>query len=137
MIGDEDGWPYLEQHSVNSLYFKLMNPTFLTGDADWSDYTVEAKVKPLSLDEMAGIWHFMLPMLPVIVVTRSFSGIRSGSGFTRRIGRSQAKGSMLHCAIRTTMHQTILRRCHCQGGGRTSGPGAPKRRRFRKSFSGS
>jgi rhamnogalacturonan endolyase len=55
LIGDEEGHPYLEQHSVNSLFFKLMNPTFLTGDAEWSDYTVEAKVKPLSLDEMAGI----------------------------------------------------------------------------------
>jgi hypothetical protein len=50
LIGDEEGHPYLEQHSVNSLFFKLMNPTFLTGDAEWSDYTVEAKVKPLSLD---------------------------------------------------------------------------------------
>jgi len=55
VAGDEDGQSYLEQHSVNSLYFRLMNPTFLTGDAEWSDYTVEARVKPLSLVEMAGI----------------------------------------------------------------------------------
>ena len=55
VVGDEDGKPYLEQHSVNSQYFKLMNPIFLTGDSEWSDYTVEAKVKPLALNEMVGL----------------------------------------------------------------------------------
>ena len=55
VVGDEDGKPYLEQHSVNSQYFKLMNPTFLTGDPEWSDYTVEAKVKPLAVNEIVGL----------------------------------------------------------------------------------
>src|SRR5687767_15581280 len=54
VVGDEDGRPYLEHHSVNSLA-PIMNPIFLTGDAEWSDYTVEAGVKPLSLNDMAGL----------------------------------------------------------------------------------
>jgi hypothetical protein len=55
VAGDEDGRPYLEQHSVNPLYSPIMNPIFLTGDAEWSDYTVEASIKPLSLNDMAGL----------------------------------------------------------------------------------
>ena len=54
VVGDEDGQPYLEQHSVNSQYFKLMNPIFLTGDPEWSDYAVEAKVKPLCPERNGG-----------------------------------------------------------------------------------
>jgi rhamnogalacturonan endolyase len=54
VTGDEDGQPYLEQHLIND-QSPLMNPTLITGDPEWSDYTVEAKVKPLSLAEMAGI----------------------------------------------------------------------------------
>ena len=54
IAGDEDGRPYLEQHLVNNLP-GLMNPLFITGDAEWSDYTVEVKIKPLSLAEMAGV----------------------------------------------------------------------------------
>lgn len=52
--GEEDGRRYLEQHTVNDLN-KLMNPTFITGDPEWSDYTVEAKVKPLAIEDMAGL----------------------------------------------------------------------------------
>lgn len=52
--GDEDGKPYVEQHTVNRLA-RLMNPILITGDPDWSDYTLEVKVRPLSLAEMAGI----------------------------------------------------------------------------------
>jgi len=54
VAGDEEGKPYLEQHLVNEQAI-LMNPIFVTGDPEWSDYTLEAKVKPLSLTEMAGI----------------------------------------------------------------------------------
>lgn len=54
VAGDEDGKPYLEQHLVNDRV-RLLNPTFVTGDPEWSDYAVEAKVKPLSLAEMAGV----------------------------------------------------------------------------------
>ncbi len=38
--GDEDGKPYLEQHTINS-FAALMNPTVVTGDPEWSDYTLE------------------------------------------------------------------------------------------------
>jgi rhamnogalacturonan endolyase len=51
---DEDGAPYLEQHTVNALPLQ-MNPTLVTGDPEWGDYTVEVKVRPLSLAEMAGL----------------------------------------------------------------------------------
>ena len=54
VAGDEDGKAYLEQHLVNSLP-KLMNPIFVTGDSEWKDYTVEVRVKPLSLAQMAGM----------------------------------------------------------------------------------
>jgi rhamnogalacturonan endolyase len=52
--GDEDGKPYLEQHEVNPLPREL-NPIMITGDPEWFDYTLEAKVRPLQLSEMAGI----------------------------------------------------------------------------------
>src|SRR5262245_34647801 len=54
LVGDEDGKSYLEQHVTrDARQFAL--PIFLTGDSEWSDYTVEAKVKPLSFDGMAGV----------------------------------------------------------------------------------
>jgi hypothetical protein len=53
-IGEEDGKPYLEQHTVND-QARLMSPIFLTGDPEWLDYAVEVSVRPLSLDEMAGV----------------------------------------------------------------------------------
>ncbi len=54
VAGDEDGKPYLEQHLVND-QARIMNPIFVTGDPEWTDYTVEVKVKPLSHAEMAGV----------------------------------------------------------------------------------
>lgn len=54
VVSDEDGKPYLEQHTVNS-WARWMNPIFLTGDEEWSDYSVEVAVKPLSLADMAGL----------------------------------------------------------------------------------
>jgi hypothetical protein len=54
LAGDEDGRPYLEQHTVHDMPY-LWNPTMLVGDAEWSDYTVEAAVRPLLLTDMAGI----------------------------------------------------------------------------------
>ncbi|MEW5977728.1 MAG: hypothetical protein AB1898_18195 [Acidobacteriota bacterium] len=54
IAGDEDGAPYLEQHTVHPLP-ELMSPILLTGDPEWSDYTIEAKVKPLSLANTAGV----------------------------------------------------------------------------------
>jgi hypothetical protein len=53
-VGEEDGRRYLEQIIVNDQK-ELMNPIFLTGDPEWSDYTVEVRMKLLALDEMAGL----------------------------------------------------------------------------------
>jgi hypothetical protein len=53
-VGEEDGRSYLEQHTVND-QTRIMNPIFLTGDTEWGDYTVEVLVRPLSLDDMAGV----------------------------------------------------------------------------------
>jgi hypothetical protein len=53
-VGEEDGHSYLEQHTVND-QSRIMNPIFLTGDPEWGDYTVEVAVRPLSLDDMAGV----------------------------------------------------------------------------------
>ncbi len=52
--GDEDGKPYLEQHTING-FAALMNPTVVTGDPEWFDYTLEVKVRSLSFADMAGI----------------------------------------------------------------------------------
>jgi len=52
-VGDEEGKPYIEQHLVNDMPGRTM-PLFVTGDEEWSDYTVEASVRPLSLTELAG-----------------------------------------------------------------------------------
>ena len=52
--GDEDGKPYLEQHLISDRP-RYWNPTMITGDPEWSDYTLEAKVRPLLKREMAGI----------------------------------------------------------------------------------
>jgi hypothetical protein len=53
-VGEEEGRAYLEQHTVND-QSRLMNPIILTGDADWENYTVEVSIKPLSIDDMAGL----------------------------------------------------------------------------------
>jgi rhamnogalacturonan endolyase len=52
--GDEDGKTFMEMHIENPMP-KLMNPTLVVGDPEWSNYTVEAKVRPLSKRDMAGV----------------------------------------------------------------------------------
>jgi hypothetical protein len=54
VAGDEDGVPYVEQHAINDLP-KTLSPLFVAGDPEWGDATVEVKVRPLSLDEPAGV----------------------------------------------------------------------------------
>lgn len=54
VVSDEEGKPYLEQHLVNTDLGRT-TPLFVTGDEEWSNYTVEANVKPLSLAELAGV----------------------------------------------------------------------------------
>jgi len=58
LVGDEEGKPYLEQRLAPDsvgMVTELFSPLFITGDPEWTDYTVEASVKPLSLDDMAGL----------------------------------------------------------------------------------
>jgi rhamnogalacturonan endolyase len=52
--GDEQDGPYLEQHTVNPEPERL-NPLFVTGDSEWRDYRVEVSVRPLALNEAAGL----------------------------------------------------------------------------------
>ena len=52
--GDEAGSPYLEQHTVN-LEPQRVTPLFVTGDSEWRDYRVEVSVRPLSLQQEAGL----------------------------------------------------------------------------------
>src|SRR5581483_4025805 len=54
VAGDEAGRPYLEQHLTSSSN-QFTDAIFLTGDPEWSNYAVEAKIKPLLLDGEAGI----------------------------------------------------------------------------------
>src|SRR5688572_4069130 len=51
--GDDSEGPYLEQHTINT--DARFNPLFVTGDPEWRDYTVEASVQPLSLEQEAGL----------------------------------------------------------------------------------
>jgi rhamnogalacturonan endolyase len=56
--GDEDGRPYLEQHlppGDSRMMTRIFSPLFVTGDPEWADYTVEVAVRPLSLEDMAGV----------------------------------------------------------------------------------
>ena len=54
IVGDEDGESYLEQQLMpgSSQFEKAI---FLTGDPEWSDYAVEALVRPLALGNTAGV----------------------------------------------------------------------------------
>ena len=55
VVGDEEGKPYLEQHLDPSAR-QFSNPIFLTGDAEWDDYAVEVKAKPVAFGGgMAGL----------------------------------------------------------------------------------
>ncbi|QEG36300.1 hypothetical protein [Bythopirellula goksoeyrii] len=58
LVGDEEGKVYLEQllsPDSEDMVTRLFSPLFITGEPEWSDYTVEVLVKPLALDEMVGI----------------------------------------------------------------------------------
>ncbi|MBM3811215.1 MAG: hypothetical protein FJW20_06215 [Acidimicrobiia bacterium] len=54
VVSEEDGKPYIEQHLVNDMPGRT-TPLFVTGDEEWSSYTAEVSMKPLSLAERAGI----------------------------------------------------------------------------------
>ncbi|NOY42538.1 MAG: hypothetical protein GXP26_11970 [Planctomycetes bacterium] len=58
LVGDEGDKTYLEQRLAPDalrMATELFSPLFITGDPEWTDYTVEASVRPLSHDDMAGI----------------------------------------------------------------------------------
>ena len=52
--GDEDGKAYVEMDVPNHLP-RHFNSTLIVGDPEWSDYTVEVKVRPLLMEDMAGV----------------------------------------------------------------------------------
>ncbi len=54
VVGSEEGKSYLEEQ-LDSAARQWTSPIFITGDPEWSDYSVEVKVKPLNLGEMAGL----------------------------------------------------------------------------------
>jgi rhamnogalacturonan endolyase len=54
VAGDEEGTPYLEQHTIADLP-EFAVPLFVTGDPEWADYTLEVKMKPLSKQHFAGV----------------------------------------------------------------------------------
>ncbi len=54
IVSDEDGHPYLEQQGLTDRP-EQFNAMLITGDAEWSDYEVEVKVKPLSFLDVAGV----------------------------------------------------------------------------------
>ncbi len=60
LVGEDGGTPYLEQSiAVDRLHPRIVetnsNPIFLTGDPEWSDYTVQARVQPLATSDFAGL----------------------------------------------------------------------------------
>ncbi|MCL4795556.1 MAG: hypothetical protein KJZ84_13410 [Bryobacteraceae bacterium] len=54
VVGDEEGKAYLEQHLMVDRP-QWFNALFITGDEEWGEYTVEARVKPLSFGDVAGL----------------------------------------------------------------------------------
>lgn len=54
VISDEENKPYIEQHLVYDLPAQSQ-PLFITGDPDWRDATVEARMRPLGLADITGL----------------------------------------------------------------------------------
>src|SRR5579885_445872 len=54
VVSDEDGKPYLEQQLTRSAR-QFANPILITGDPEWGDYSVQVRVRPLALDDLAGV----------------------------------------------------------------------------------
>ncbi|MBL8293179.1 MAG: hypothetical protein JNN08_15135 [Bryobacterales bacterium] len=54
LVGEEDGKPYLEQ-SLGPDTRQFVNPIFLAGDPEWSDYTVQARVQSVIASDFAGL----------------------------------------------------------------------------------
>jgi rhamnogalacturonan endolyase len=54
IVGEENGRSYLEQQ-LDSKAPQWTDPIFLTGDPEWSNYTVQARVRPLNLLDSVGL----------------------------------------------------------------------------------
>lgn len=54
LVGEDNGQAYLEQ-SLGPDARQFTNPLFITGDPEWSDYMVQARVQPLNKSDFAGI----------------------------------------------------------------------------------
>lgn len=54
IVSDEDGRSYLEAQGLTDRP-DWFNALFITGEPEWSDYTVECRVKPLSFGDVAGV----------------------------------------------------------------------------------
>ncbi len=54
VIGDEEGVPYLEQHTIHPAP-ELSSPMFVTGDPEWTDYKVDVRIRPLQTREQVGL----------------------------------------------------------------------------------
>ena len=54
VAGDENGRAFLEQHTLTDRP-EWFNAMMITGDAEWTGYSVSAKVKPLSFGDVAGV----------------------------------------------------------------------------------
>jgi hypothetical protein len=54
VVSDEEGKPYIEQNLVYELPAQSQ-PLFITGDNEWSDVTLEARMRPLNLSDAVGL----------------------------------------------------------------------------------
>jgi hypothetical protein len=54
LVSSEDGHSYLEEQ-LDSTAHQWTYPIFLTGEPEWSDYSVEVKVKPLNRVDAVGV----------------------------------------------------------------------------------
>ncbi|MCX6625897.1 MAG: hypothetical protein NTY38_33505 [Acidobacteria bacterium] len=54
LVGDEEGKPFLEQILAPDQP-QFSNALFITGDPEWSDYTVEARVQGINTTDLAGL----------------------------------------------------------------------------------
>jgi rhamnogalacturonan endolyase len=90
VAGEEDGAFYLE-HTLLSKLPGQTTSSFITGDAEWSDYTVEVKVKPLLRAGAAGVafrYH----------TNRHFYFFSLTGGDTARLAVHQPTGKTLRVA---------------------------------------
>ena len=54
IVSDEDGKPYLEQHLMSD-WPEWFTALMITGDEEWSNYTAEVRMRPLSFRYPAGL----------------------------------------------------------------------------------